>query len=146
MTATNKRLFISESRSNSNRCTPYRGKPDQHDTRFPCSIRIWPSSIRISRGPHIATFCTVINRFKQIYCPQEEGVPTQSTALRLADLRVRTQLLSHNSQWSCGETSSFYWQPTTRLSGRISPACDRYIQYLLVEANPLVLNRHRQGL
>jgi hypothetical protein len=32
MTATNKRLLISESRGDSNRCTPCRGKPDQHDT------------------------------------------------------------------------------------------------------------------
>jgi hypothetical protein len=32
MTATNKRLLISESRDDSNRCTPYRGKSDQHDT------------------------------------------------------------------------------------------------------------------
>jgi hypothetical protein len=29
-TATNKRLLISESRGDSNRCTPYKGKPDQH--------------------------------------------------------------------------------------------------------------------
>jgi hypothetical protein len=28
----NKRLLISESRGDSNRCTPCRGKPDQHDT------------------------------------------------------------------------------------------------------------------
>jgi hypothetical protein len=32
MAATNKRLLISRSRGNSNRCTLYRGKPDQHDT------------------------------------------------------------------------------------------------------------------
>jgi hypothetical protein len=31
MAAMNKRLLISESRSDSNRCTPYRGKSDQHD-------------------------------------------------------------------------------------------------------------------
>jgi hypothetical protein len=31
-TATNKRLLISESRGDSNRCTPCRGKPDQHAT------------------------------------------------------------------------------------------------------------------
>jgi hypothetical protein len=30
-TATNKWLLISESRGDSNRYTPYRGKPDQHD-------------------------------------------------------------------------------------------------------------------
>jgi hypothetical protein len=32
MTPTNKRLLISESRGDSNRCTPCRGKPDQHAT------------------------------------------------------------------------------------------------------------------
>jgi hypothetical protein len=32
MTATNKRLLISESRGDSNRCTPCWGKPDQHAT------------------------------------------------------------------------------------------------------------------
>jgi hypothetical protein len=32
MAATNKRLLISESRSDSNRCTLYMGKPNQHDT------------------------------------------------------------------------------------------------------------------
>jgi hypothetical protein len=31
-TATNKRLLISESRGDSNQCTPTRGKLDQHDT------------------------------------------------------------------------------------------------------------------
>jgi ferredoxin len=31
MAATNKRLLISESCGDSNRCTPCRGKPDQHD-------------------------------------------------------------------------------------------------------------------
>jgi hypothetical protein len=30
--ATNKQLLISESHGDSNRCTPYRGKLDQHDT------------------------------------------------------------------------------------------------------------------
>jgi hypothetical protein len=31
-------------------------------------------------------------------------------------------------QWG---KSSFCWQPTTRLTGPISPTCDRYVQYLL---------------
>jgi hypothetical protein len=46
-------------------------------------------------------------------------------------------------QWG---KSSFCWQPTTRLIGTISPACDRYVQYLLVRVNPSVLNWHRRGL
>jgi hypothetical protein len=146
MTVTNKRLIISESHGDSNRCTPYRGKPDQHTTRFPRSVRVWSTTIRISCGSHIATFHTVVNRFKQIHCNREEGLLTQSTTRQPSDPRVRTQLLSHNSKWSSGEKSSFCWQPTTRLTGPISPTYDRYVQYLLVGANRTVLNRHRRGL
>jgi hypothetical protein len=58
-----------------NRCTPYRGKPNQHATRFPRSVRVWSTTIHISRGPHIATFHTVVNRFEQIHCTREEGLP-----------------------------------------------------------------------
>jgi hypothetical protein len=47
---------------------------------------------------------------------------------------------------SSGEKSSSCWQSTTRLTGPISPACDRYIQYLLAGANRTFLNRYRRGL
>jgi hypothetical protein len=47
---------------------------------------------------------------------------------------------------SSGEKSSSYWQSTTSLTGPISPACDRYVQYLLMGGNRTVLNRHRRGL
>jgi hypothetical protein len=60
-------VLISESHGDLNRCTPYRGKPDQHATRFSRSICIWPLTVRISRGPHIATFRVVINRVEQGY-------------------------------------------------------------------------------
>jgi hypothetical protein len=33
-----------------------------------------------------------------------------------------------------------------QLTGPITPACDRYVQYLLVGANPSILNWHRRGL
>jgi hypothetical protein len=33
-----------------------------------------------------------------------------------------------------------------RLTSSISPACDRYVQYLIAGANPSVLNWHRRGL
>jgi hypothetical protein len=33
-----------------------------------------------------------------------------------------------------------------QLTGPITPACDRYVQYLLAGANPSVLNRHQRGL
>jgi hypothetical protein len=41
---------------------------------------------------------------------------------------------------------SIYWWQATSLTGPISPACDRYIQYLLTGINLSVLNRHRRGL
>jgi hypothetical protein len=39
-----------------------------------------------------------------------------------------------------------YQQQATRLTGPISPACDRYVQYLLAGANRTFLTRHRRGL
>jgi hypothetical protein len=42
--------------------------------------------------------------------------------------------------------SSSCWQTTTRLTRPITPACNKYIQYLLAGANRTVLNRHRRGL
>ncbi len=146
MTATNKRLLISESCGDSNRCTSCREKPNQHATRFPCSVCVWFRTIRISRGQCIPIFCEIINIFVQIHCPREDGLPTQSTAQWPSDPRVRTQLLSHNSQWGSWEKASFYWQLATRFTGPITLACDRYVQYLLVEANPSVLNQHKWGL
>jgi hypothetical protein len=64
----------------------------------------------------------------------------------LTDPRVHTQHLSHNSQWSSGEKLSFCWQSTTRLTGSMSLACDRYVQFLLAGTNRTVLNRHKWGL
>jgi hypothetical protein len=53
MAATNKRLLISESRGNSNRCTPYRRKSDQYDThashvspRMPDVRFLWEVPVR----------------------------------------------------------------------------------------------------
>jgi hypothetical protein len=48
----------------------------------------------------------VINSFEQIHCTREEGLPTQSTARRPSDPRVRTQLLSHNSQRTVGKSQA----------------------------------------
>jgi hypothetical protein len=103
-------------------------------------------TIHNSRGQCIATFHEVINRFIQIHCHREEVLPTQSAAQRPSDPWVNTQLLSHNSQWGSEEKTSFCWQLATRLTGPISPICDRYVQYLLTGVNSSVLNWHRRGI
>jgi hypothetical protein len=76
MTATNKRLLILESHGDSNRRTPYRGKPDQNDTyashasprtlgvRF---LRAVPVRGNLSHRP---------NRVGQIHCSREKVLPT----------------------------------------------------------------------
>jgi hypothetical protein len=145
MTATNKQLLISESRGDSNWCTLYRGKPDQHSTRFPRSVRVWFKTIHISHGPHIASFRTVINRFEQIHCSQEEGLPAQPPA-QLSDPQVRTQLLSRTNHWSSREKLNFCWQPTTSLTGPINTSMRSVRSMLTRRANPSVLNRLRQVL
>jgi hypothetical protein len=146
MTATNKRLLISESHGDSNRCTPCRGKLDQHATRFPRSVHVWSKTIHISRGSHIATLYETLTDLNISHCSREKGLPTQFTTRRLTNARVHTQLLSRASQWSRGrKTSSCRW-PTTRVTRPISPACDLYAQYLLAGVNPSVFNRHRWGL
>jgi hypothetical protein len=145
-TITNKQLLKSKSCGDSNRYTSCRGKLDQQATCIPRSVRIWFPTICISHCQHIATFRVVINRFEQIHCSREEGLPTQSTAQWLTGPWVRIQLLSHNSHWSSGKKISFCWQPATRLTGPISLVRDQYVQYLLTGANLSVHNGHRRGL
>jgi hypothetical protein len=99
------------------------GKPDQHATHIPLSIRVWFQTIRISHGQRIATFYVVINRVDQGNCSQEKGLPTQSTAWQLTDPRVHTQFLSQDNHWSSGDKANLL-----------------YIQHLLAGANPSVLN------
>jgi hypothetical protein len=112
-------ILISESHNDSNRCTPYRGKSDQHATRFPCSVGIYPSTICISRGPRIATFCKVINNDGQSHCSQQKGLLTQSTARQLTDPWVHIQFLSWASHWHSGGKATLCWYHATRFTGPI---------------------------
>jgi hypothetical protein len=98
MTATNKRLLISESHGDLNRCTPGRGKPDQHATRFPRLVRVCSKTIRISRGPHIATLHETQIDLDRSHCSREKGLPTQSTTRQLTDPRIHTQFFSRANQ------------------------------------------------
>jgi hypothetical protein len=117
MTITNKQLLISESHGDSNRCTPCRGKPDQHATRFPRLVRICSKTIHISHGPHIATLHEVINRVEQGHYSREKGLPTQSTPCRLTDPWVHTEFLSWANQWSSGGKAKHHWQRLLCLPG-----------------------------
>jgi hypothetical protein len=139
-------VLTSETHDDSNRCTPYREKPNQHATRFPRSVRVWSSTIRISRDQRIATIHESPTDLDRSHYSQEKELPTQSTAHWLIDPWVYTQFLSQANQWNSRLKLRFYRWQATRLTGHISPAYNRYVQYLLAEANPSVLNRHRRGI
>jgi hypothetical protein len=107
MAAMNKWLLISESHGNSNRRTPYRGKPDQNDT-YPSHANPCMPDIRfLWADPILSNLSRVAVRVGQSHCSQENGLLTQSTARRLTDLRVRTQFLSRANQWSSGESQTY---------------------------------------
>jgi hypothetical protein len=88
----------------------------------------------------------VIDRVEQAQCSREEGLPTQSTARRWPIYGSVPSFSPEPANEAVGAKPSIYQWPTTRLTGPISPVCDRYIQYLLAGANRTVLNRHRWGL
>jgi hypothetical protein len=86
---------------------------------------------------------------QQIYTdplPPRRRAPHTIRSLTTIWSAVNTQLLSHNSQWGSEVKTSLCWQPATRLTGPISPTCDRYVQYLLTGVNSSILNWHRRGI
>jgi hypothetical protein len=96
--ATNKRLLISESHGDSNRCTPCRGKPDQHDM-YASHVSPRTPSVHFLRAVLVrGNLSRVVDRVEQTHHSREKGLPTQSSERRLTDPRVRTQLLSRASQ------------------------------------------------
>jgi hypothetical protein len=145
-TATNKRLLISESRGDSNRCTPCRGKLDQHVTYASHASPRMPDVRFLRAVPVRGNLSWVIDRVEQAHCSREEGLPTQSIAHRWP---IRGSIPSFSPELAneaVGAKASIYQRPTTRLTGLISPVCDRYVQYLLAWANRMVLNWHRRVL
>jgi hypothetical protein len=146
MTATNKRLLISESRDDSNRCTPCRGKPDQHATYASHASPCMPS-VRFLQAVFVrGNLSWVIDRVEQAHWSRDEEPPTQSIARRWPICGSVPNFSPEPTNEAVGAKTSIYQRPATRLTGPISSVCDRYVQYLLVGANRTVLNRHRRGL
>jgi hypothetical protein len=120
--------------------------PTNMTRTLPTPVHVRTTYASCERSPYVATFYEAPTNLDRSHCSWEKGLLIQSTAHRLTDARVRTQLLSRTSQWSRGRKPSSWRWPTTRFTGPISPTCDRYVQYLLMGANRTVLNRHRRGL
>jgi hypothetical protein len=145
-TDTNKRLHISKSHGDSNRCTPCREKPDQHDTHA-SHANLRTSGVHFLRVvPIHGNISWVTNRVGQSHCSREKRAPDTIHSIP-ADRSTGPYPVSLSSQpmkqW---RKANICRQQTTRLIGYISPACDQYVQYLLTRANTSVLNRYKWGL
>jgi hypothetical protein len=114
-----------------------------HPTLSPCMV---PNHTYLTRSTH-SNLSWVVDRFGQIPLlprkrnswlhPQYAGWPIRGSPSSFSPtLNQRSSRLR----------PIFCRQHSTRLTGPISPACDRYVQYLLVRANPSVLNQHKWGL
>jgi hypothetical protein len=66
MTVTNKRLLISESRGDSNRCTLCRRKPDQHETYASYASPRMPDVRFLQAAPVRGNLSRGVDRFGQI--------------------------------------------------------------------------------
>jgi hypothetical protein len=96
ITATNKRLLISESRGDSNRCTPCRGKPGQRTTYAFHATPHMPSVHFLLAIPVRGNLSWVIDRVEQAHYFWEKGLPTQSSVP--ADRSVSPYPVSLSSQ------------------------------------------------
>jgi hypothetical protein len=76
MEATNKRLLISESHGDSNRCTPYRGKPDQHDTYASNATPRTPGVRFLWAVPVRGNFHESSTTLDGYYCSRKKVFPT----------------------------------------------------------------------
>jgi hypothetical protein len=133
MTSINKRLLIFESRGNSNRCIPCRGKPDQHDT-YASHVSPRTPSVRFLRVvPVRGNLLRDNDRFGQIPPLLRKRAPDiiNNTSADRSVGPYPTSLSSQLMKQGGGHKPSSCRRPITRFTRPISPVCDWYIQYLL---------------
>jgi hypothetical protein len=109
-------------------------------------VHVRPTYASYGQSPYMATFHESSTNLDGSHYSWEKGLLTQSTSRRLTDPWVCTQFFSEANQWSNRLKPSFCRWQSTRLTEPISPACDRYVQYLLTGINPSVLKWYRRGL
>jgi hypothetical protein len=113
---------------------------------LPTPIHVRPTYASCGWSPYVATFhepstelsrATTLEKRGSRHNPQHAGWPTRGSVPSFSPKPINEAVGAKPciNQWQAN-----------RLTRPISPACDRYIQYLLAGANSSVLNRHRQGL
>jgi hypothetical protein len=108
-------ILIFESHDDSNQCTPYRGKPDQHDMYASHASSHTPGVRFLWVVPIHGNLSQVIERVEQGHCSREKGLPTQSTARQLIQ----------------GFIPSFSPEPTLKQWGQSQPSINDKLLGLL---------------
>jgi hypothetical protein len=122
------------------------GENPTNTTRMlPKPVYVRPAYAFYGRSLYTATFHTDLTELDRFTVPEKKCSRLHLSA-RLSGPRDPHQFLSQHSHWSSALKLNICRQQTTRFTGPISPAYNRYVQYLPTGTNPSVLNRHRQGL
>jgi hypothetical protein len=142
-----KRLLISESHGDPNRCTPYRGNliHTPHTLLAPVHV-CHPYAFR-GQSPYVATFHADTIELDRPYCSWVKRAPDtiiNTSTDRSAGLPPSS--LSNIAIEAVMKAKHLLTNRLHRFTRPISPACDQYIQYLLAGMNTSVLNWHRRGL
>jgi hypothetical protein len=123
---------------------PAQENPNNTPRMLSTPIHACPTYAFCGQSPYVTNFpCLPQSRNSALH-PEE--VLTTKDRLAYPSSWVASFFLSCDSP-GVGERG--FGPMVTRLlhlTGPISPACDRYVQYLHVGANPSVPNRHRRGL
>jgi hypothetical protein len=122
------------------------GENPTNTTRtLPTPVYVRPTYASCGWSPYVAIFHESSAGLDGCTAPEKKCSQLHLSA-RLSGPWDTPQFLSQHSHWSSAlKPSTCRWQ-TSRLTGPISPICDRYIQYLLNGTTPSVLNQRRQGL
>jgi hypothetical protein len=123
-------------------------KPDTHDTyashASPCMSLVRFLRVVPVRG-HLSRWLSRVGRILLLsrnngsrHIPQQVGWPIHGSAHSFSPISVIEAI--GESQSSVDERATHHF------TGPIYLAYDQYVQYLLMGANPSVLNRHGQGI
>jgi hypothetical protein len=144
LNATNKRLLISESRGDLNRCAHYRGNLIHMTCTLPMPVYVCHLYALCGQFSYVATFYadpTELDRFTALEKKAPDFISQPGWVVHGTHLSFSPNTTIEAvclSQTSVDEQA-------TRLTRPISPAWDQYIQYLLAGANSSVLNWHKRG-
>jgi hypothetical protein len=113
---------------------------------FPIPVHICPAYTSCGRSPSVATIHELSTELSRATAPKKRGSRHNPQHTGWPTCRSVPSFSPKPTNEAVRAKSIIYRQQATRLTELIWPACDRYVQYLLTGANPLVLNRHRREL